>query len=250
MSYFPNNLEKLPIIDLEKLDAVFLDLDDTIVDYRNSCIVGLAQVRKVVPALSSVDVGTMEQEFREILRDNLPRLFDGELTVEEERKSRMNEILSRHQVDVSQETLERCDNAFLDGFWNARSVMDGADSILELFRSIDLPVVIITNGNFEMQKRTLEMLDLDKNVHSLLAPTNSLEMKPNPGLFEKAISITGADKSRSIMIGDTWQHDILGAINAGITPVWINRRMVSRPDDLDVLEIKSLQDLFHFNNRS
>ena len=46
------------------------------------------------------------------------------------------------------------------------------------------------------------------------------------------------------MIGDTWQQDILGAANAGIKPVWINSRMVPRPEPLHVLEVKSLRELF------
>lgn len=243
MLYSTDGVINNVVVNFENLDAVFLDLDDTLVDYRNSCIVGLARVKSLVPCLSRVDVGTLEKEFREILRDNLPALFDGKMTVEQERTMRMSEILKRHGVPTEPETVSRCDSEFFDGFWNTRSVMDGADSILQRCRDLGIPVVIITNGNNEMQKRTIDMLDLNQYIDHLLTPETSMELKPNPGLFEKALSLTGADRRKTVMIGDTWQHDVLGALNAGITPVWINRRGIQKPTEHNALEIRSLREL-------
>ena len=248
MPYFSNGLERPSVIDFEKLDAVFLDLDDTIVDYSNSCIVGLARVRSLVPELARVDVGTMEQEFRDILRENLPALFDGKITVDEERILRMSEILKSHGAPLNDEFVSKCDQTFMEGFWNARSVMDGTDFILQLCDKLEIPVAIITNGNADMQRRTLEMLGLSDYIDHLLTPTTSRELKPNTGLFEKALSLTGADKRRTIMVGDTWQHDVLGALNTGIVPVWVNRRGIPRPDNLEVMEVKSLRDLVYSGN--
>lgn len=243
MSYSPNSMTGLPLLDFNRLDALFVDLDDTIVDYRNPCIAGLAQAKRLSPEISRIDLATLEQEFRELLRENLPRLFDGELTVDSERILRMEGLLKMHGNPAEPGTVRECDSQFMDGFWSARSLMDGALEILENCSEIGLPVVVITNGNLEMQNRTLEMLGLEKYIHSMLTPGKSSQMKPGPYLFEKALAVTGAEREKAVMVGDTWQHDILGAMNSGIRPVWINRRHLPRPDADGVLEIASLREL-------
>ena len=222
------------------LDAVFVDLDDTIVDYRYPCIVGLAQVRRAVPTLSRVDVGTMENDFREILRSDLPGLLDGETTEEEERINRLMKIIRKHGGYISPRKAVQLDRLYMDGFWNTRSVMEGAIELLQACETNGIPVVVITNGNDEIQKTTLDKLNLKGYIRLLLTPTSSEEMKPNVGLFQRGLDFTGAKKERTVMIGDTWHQDVQGALNTGIIPVWVNRRKIPRPEQRDVLEVNSL----------
>ncbi len=244
MSYSGVEIARRELLDFQSLDSVFIDLDDTIVDYRNCSIYGLGQVKRMVPELGSVDLGTMEQRFRELLGNHLPDLFDGKLSVDGELELRMEKLLKSCGIEAEGKLIEKCQQAFSDGFWLTRSLIDGASELLELWRDMGLPVVVITNGNPEMQDRTLKMLGVREYVHTLLTPYNSGELKPNPGLFNRALDITGASRERTVMIGDTWKHDIVGAINAGIRPVWINRRMFPKPEPVDVLEIRTLRELF------
>ena len=243
MPYLEEKAAGMQLINFQSLDAVFIDLDDTLVDYRNCSIYGLGQVKRLVPQLGRVDLGSLEQMFRELLRDNLPDLFDGKLTAEEEREIRMGKLLEAYGVEVHSELVKACHEAFADGFWTTRSLIDGASEILEMLHSIGLPVVVITNGNLEMQVKTLEMLGIQEHIHTLLTPESSNELKPNPSLFARALDLTGASRERTVMIGDTWQHDIRGALNAGIKPIWVNRRLIPRPEPIDVLEVKCLRDL-------
>lgn len=231
------------VFDFRAFEAVFIDLDDTIVEYRNSCIEGLNEVRRKAPGISGIDIDDMEQEFREILRDNLPGLMDGKYTVDEERRLRLKTILVRHGISVDDEFLEACDSAFLDGFWNSRNVLEGADAILQFCKDEGIPVAVITNGDPGMQKRTLEMLSLEPYVDHLLTPRSSSELKPSTDLFERAVLLTGVPREKTVMIGDTYHQDILGALSSGITPVWLNRRGIRMPEDPRVIEIGSLKEI-------
>jgi putative hydrolase of the HAD superfamily len=45
------------------------------------------------------------------------------------------------------------------------------------------------------------------------------------------------------MVGDSWRDDITGALEAGWTAIWVNRKGVPRPphpDDADLVEIPDL----------
>lgn len=77
----------------------------------------------------------------------------------------------------------------------------------------------------------------------VLTPNNEREMKPNTHLFDTAMSALGISKNKSIMIGDFWYYDIIGALNAGIRAIWINRRNENVPETTGVLEISSIREL-------
>lgn len=47
--------------------------------------------------------------------------------------------------------------------------------------------------------------------------------KPDPGIFEEALRIANVSASQAIHVGDSYEADVVGARNIGITPVLIDR---------------------------
>ena len=47
--------------------------------------------------------------------------------------------------------------------------------------------------------------------------------KPDPKIFETALSEAGIPADRSLHVGDSWECDYLGAIGCGMQAVWLNR---------------------------
>ena len=54
--------------------------------------------------------------------------------------------------------------------------------------------------------------------------------KPDVRIFEKALKIADIDRKRAVFIGDSWSVDIVGAHQAGIRSVWLNRFSEPCPD--------------------
>ena len=68
--------------------------------------------------------------------------------------------------------------------------------------------------------------------------------KPNPRLFHIAVEKAGCSKHQLLHVGDSLQDDVMGAINAGIKCVWLNRKRVKNNLDLKIdCEISSLLEL-------
>ena len=68
--------------------------------------------------------------------------------------------------------------------------------------------------------------------------------KPDPVLFDIAIKRAGCAKRQLLHIGDSFQNDVIGAKQAGIKSVWLNRQGINneaeqQPD----FEISSLREL-------
>ena len=70
--------------------------------------------------------------------------------------------------------------------------------------------------------------------------------KPNPRFFGIAVEKAGCSKDEMLNVGDSLDKDVIGASNAGIRGVWLNRERIKPEPDIEVeYEINSLTELLH-----
>lgn len=81
---------------------------------------------------------------------------------------------------------------------------------------------IITNGFEEVQHRKLLNSGLRGYFESIITSEEAGSKKPELTIFNFALSVTGAQKHESLMIGDDEEVDVLGARNAGIDSVLVD----------------------------
>ena len=68
--------------------------------------------------------------------------------------------------------------------------------------------------------------------------------KPDPQLFEIAIGHAGCTKCQLLHVGDSFQNDIIGAKQAGVRSVWLNRQGTDNETEQQPdFEISSLREL-------
>ncbi len=68
--------------------------------------------------------------------------------------------------------------------------------------------------------------------------------KPDPKFFQIAVEKAGCTKEHLLNVGDSLKNDVIGATNAGIKCVWLNRNLPeSHPEVRIEYEIHSLLDL-------
>jgi putative hydrolase of the HAD superfamily len=66
--------------------------------------------------------------------------------------------------------------------------------------------------------------------------------KPDKAIFEHALNLAGAIKSESLMIGDSLEADVYGALNFGMDAIYFNPAGLDKPDDVPV-QVTSLKEL-------
>jgi len=81
---------------------------------------------------------------------------------------------------------------------------------------------LITNGFEKTQHSKLHYSGLNMFFREVITSETSNSLKPDRQIFEFAFHKTGARPEQSIMIGDSIEVDIQGAINAGIDQVHVN----------------------------
>lgn len=66
--------------------------------------------------------------------------------------------------------------------------------------------------------------------------------KPDKAIFEHALSLAGATKSESLMVGDSLEADVRGALNFGMDAIYFNPTGLDKPDDVPV-QVTHLKEL-------
>lgn len=94
--------------------------------------------------------------------------------------------------------------------------------VLTYLHEKSYPMHLITNGFETTQHLKIKNSKIDVFFKEVITSEQAGIMKPHAAIFEYALSKTHSEANTSIMIGDTLDVDILGAINAGIDSAYFN----------------------------
>ena len=105
---------------------------------------------------------------------------------------------------------------------------------------------LITNGFDQIQHRKLQNSGLNDFFIEVITSENANSLKPRKEIFDYAFMKTGAQLHESIMIGDSMEADIQGAINAGIDQVYANYKKLDPPvqPTYMISSLKELEQIF------
>jgi putative hydrolase of the HAD superfamily len=101
-------------------------------------------------------------------------------------------------------------------------------------------VGLASNGNSHAARCGLPgAFDFEVYAHR-----NGVPKKPASGFFAAVLAEAGCPPASVVHIGDSWEHDVVGARAAGLRTVWLNRAGHPRPaDGVADAEIRTLADL-------
>jgi putative hydrolase of the HAD superfamily len=114
------------------------------------------------------------------------------------------------------------------------------DTLSYLVEKYDLH--LISNGFRESTEMKVERTDLAKYFRTIVISEVVGINKPDPAIFEYALTKASAEKRHSVMIGDSIEADIRGAQQFGIDAIFFNPCSKELPEDV-VLHISRFEDL-------
>lgn len=101
-------------------------------------------------------------------------------------------------------------------------LLPGADRVVK-YLAARYPLTVVSNGFVECQYYKMEHTGLLPYFkHVVLSEEVGLQ-KPDPRIYETALSLNGLSASEVVMVGDSWSSDIHGAQLAGIDQLWIRK---------------------------
>lgn len=230
---------------------LFFDLDHTIWDFEANSRLTLSELYESMNLLER-GVHDFDLFHKNYLLHN-DKLWDryrkGYIKVDELRWKRM--WLTMLDFKIADEPMARkMGEIFLDLLPTRKLLFPGTIEILDYLVEKNYQLHLITNGFEKTQHSKLQNSGLDKYFIEVITSEGSNSLKPHKEIFDYALQRTNAKPEQSIMIGDSIEADILGAMNAGIDQVHVNH-LTTEPEIVNgklptytVYTLKELERIF------
>lgn len=206
---------------MKKYKVILFDLDDTLWDCHNNMI------------------ETFEDVYKFYKLDNLFKSFSHFMKLYTPNNVELWKQYNNGLIEKDELNIKRFSYPFLEvGYGNKEFILtfmktyfdivpkktkliDGAKELLD-YLSEKYPLYIISNGFTEMQYLKLASGGINSYFKKVFLSDELGVNKPDKRIFEMALSVVGVSAEDAIMIGDNYDTDILGAMNAGIDQIYYN----------------------------
>lgn len=216
----------LLIVYRENITDVFFDLDHTLWDFdRNS---KLAFLRVFEEYEIDLDIHNFMDVYKPINFKYWKMYREGTITKQELRKGRFAEAFRAFDMGFSQEMTETLEVKYIEELPGNNHLFNGARAILK-YLSAKYKMHIITNGFDEVQELKLTRSKIAQFFETVTTSEEAGAQKPNPKIFHLALDKAGIKPENGIMIGDTFEADILGAESVGMYTMYYNYRKQNIP---------------------
>lgn len=217
------------IYDGQDIAMVWIDLDDTLIDFKGASRQALRQIYaderldRFFPSPKAWETSYEKHNY------HLWQLYSGAQV--DQATLRMERFrLPLTEADVADKIARamstRMDPVYLGYLAEASVLLPGAMPLIESLKGMGLPIGILSNGFTEVQEHKLRVTGLDKVIDIMVLSDEIGINKPNVALFDHAMKRAGQSvPSAQLMIGDNATTDIAGAISAGWNAILYDRSL-------------------------
>ena len=208
------------------IEFLFLDLDDTILDFHKAERIALSKTIRDFGVEPTEEVLTL---YHGINKWHWEQLELGTLTRDEVLVNRFGVLFEKLGREVDAAACARADEHNLSiGHYFLPGAEEAVDALSKKYR-----LFLASNGTASVQKGRMNSANLYRFFETVFVSQEIGYNKPSVDYFNACFAtIADFDKEKAIMVGDSLSSDIKGGINAGIRTVWVN------PDHKDCGDIK------------
>lgn len=235
-----------------KYKQIFIDLDDTIWDFRANSKESLrdlffSEMDELIPYKENFDLF-----FRHYVQRNQELWTQyglGQITKEYLSVERFLSPLRAIEAKNIEELAEKMNATYLARLATKSALIPHSREFLDFCVEKNLPMTIISNGFEEVQYRKMRSAGIEHYFEHIILSDKAGALKPSKAIFEHALKINDARKEEVLMIGDSFEADIMGAANTGIDAIYFNRN--NRQPELPerVWMIDDFRDIYKFMER-
>lgn len=209
------------------LTDIFFDLDHTLWDFDKNSFLAFQRVFEAHKI--SLDVHSFVEKYEPINFKYWKLFREEKVSKQELRRGRLIDAFSAFDISFPLENIDAMAVSYIDELPVNNHLFEGAIEILN-YLSEKYVLHIITNGFQEVQLLKLQNSGISTFFETVTSSEEVGVKKPNPLVFETALQKAKTQASQSIMIGDSFEADILGAEQVGMKTLFYNYRRETTPE--------------------
>lgn len=218
---------------------VLFDLDDTLLAHRNAVDHGITvhratlSTRNLAPGFAPDDA-TEVARWHALEEKHYHRYLSDEIDFLGQRRARARDFVAPYGLELSPSEAEHWYNEYSVEYQNAWALHDDALPCLDELRRVipSVRIGLITNGELAHQTPKVDTVGLWSRIEHLIASGELGVTKPDARIFHHACDLFGVDPTSAVYIGDRLYTDAIGAVDAGLAGVWLDRPGTATDEDL------------------
>lgn len=159
--------------------------------------------------------------------DNFWNKFENkEISGDEYRRLRFNESMKFLKLPYSNDLADEFHSYYYKIVDEYSEPFTGLHELLSFIKNKGIPMAIITNGTTDTQYRKIEKIKANKWIptENIIVSEEVGYSKPAREIFQIAEKKLGLEPEEMLFIGDSWDHDVKGAREAGWEVIYLNSR--------------------------
>lgn len=237
------NHKNMKQMESDRKGVVWIDLDDTLWDFKANSRVALAGMyadHDLSRWFESVHawIECYERHNHALWNQYNKALITKDYLMSE----RFLRPLLEAQCLTAHEFAQKFDHEYLDRLAECTQLVDGAIHLLCELKSRGWETGILSNGFTEVQHRKIRNSGLSPYVDHIVLSDDIGVNKPDVRLYRHAQEIASVSPTRCVMIGDNLDTDIAGAVAARWHAIHFSRNCGDSSIEETVPTIKSLDD--------
>nr|RBQ94401.1 hypothetical protein FVER53263_21121 [Fusarium verticillioides] len=199
---------------------IFLDLDNTLFDHRQSLKYALAAVQSIIPSLREITSDDLAEKYNEALNHVYGRYLRNEIADEDQNAEKVKLFFKSLDLEEPDSECIACFRSVYKRIYRTnREATPGSIQTLRRLRDNGYRTAIITNGPTGSQIEKAKAIGVFDLVECLIASEEAGHPKPDVRIFQYAMQKLRANTKNVYMVGDSVKADVKGALDANITPI-------------------------------
>ncbi len=219
---------------------LFFDLDHTLWDFDLNSRLAYRQIFEEQDV--KLDLNRFIAIYEPLNLEYWRMYRNNEIDKEHLRFHRLKSAFDACNYIVTNEQIDLFADLYISYLPNYNNLFKGCIDLLDHL-SQDYELHCITNGFVEVQRQKMERSGLDKYFGLTLTAEEAKVKKPDPQIFQIAMNRVGASAQESVMIGDSFEADILGAQKVGMRTIYFD---INKSTDLEAGRVKTLPEIKSF----
>ncbi len=217
--------------------AVCLDIDDTLIDFTSTARQALCDL---------IGRDDMWSRWQRTTDEHVARVVAGDLSYEDMHRERTKAFFADLGALLDDDVvadLERRRCTRLRAAWR---LFDDTLPCLDWLRAAGVKLAAVTNASGSHQRAKLERLGIGRFFDTVVIAGELGAAKPDPVIFRTACARLDVPLDAAMHVGDLLDADAVGARDAGLHGVWLDRSLTGCRDFrvyAGVHVIESLADL-------
>ncbi len=220
------------------IEYLFLDLDDTILDFHKAEHLALG---KTLRSFGMEPTPEVMERYSAINLRHWQMLERKEITRPEVLVNRFGELFSEYGVEADSAAVAKCYERNLSiGHYFLPGAEEAVEALSKKYR-----LFLASNGTASVQQGRMTSANLYRFFEAVFVSEEIGHNKPSKEYFDACFArIPGFDPSKAMIVGDSLTSDIRGGNNAGILTCWVNPKHAPRDPQIYVdYEIEALPQL-------